>query len=114
MSIVDRLVQLKAVAVAVIDFIKRHPRASITAAVVLLILGPLLTGSGGGAFFLNLVGLSIIALVVRRIMQANDRRRAAQARQANCRCHCHRQQPAQQQTANQQATQQTQQQGGTP
>ena len=101
MSIVDRLVQLKAVAVTVVGFIKRHPRASIAAGVALLILGPLLTGSGGGAFFLNLVGLGIAALVVRRVMRANDRHKAAQARQANCRCRCHGQQ-------------QTQQQGGTP
>ena len=92
MSIVDRLTQIKTVAVAVVDFIKRHPRASIAAAVALLIAGPLLTGAGGGAFFFNLVGLGIVALVVRRIMRANDRRRAAQARQANCRCRCHRQQ----------------------
>ena len=91
MSIVDTLVQFKAVAVAVVGFIKRHPKASIAAAVALLILGPLLTGSGGGAFFLNLVGLGIAALVVRRIMRAGDRRKAAQARQANCRCRCHRQ-----------------------
>ena len=98
MSIGDRLVQFKAVAVAVIGSIKRHPRASIAVAVALVILGPLLTGSGGGAFFLNLVGLGIAALVVRRILRANDRRRPVQARQANCRCHCHRQQ----QTANQQ------------
>ena len=104
MSIRDRLVQLKTVAVAVIGFIRRHPRASIAAAVALLILGPLLTGSGGGAFFLNLVGLGIAALVVRRIMRANNRHKAAQARQANCRCHCH----LQRNTANQQ------QQGGTP
>ena len=108
MRIIDRLVQLRAVAVAVVGFIKRHPRASIAAAVALVILAPLLTGSGGGAFFLNLVGLGIAALVARRIMRANDRRKAAQARHANCRCHCHRQQPARQQTANQQA------QGGTP
>ena len=92
MSIGDRLVQLKAAAVAVVGFIKRHPRASVAAVVALLILGPLLTGSGGGAFFLNLVGLGIAALVVRRVMRAGNRRRAAQARQANCRCHCHRQQ----------------------
>ena len=98
MSIVDRLVQIKAVAVAVIGFIRRHPRASIAAAVALVILGPLLTGSGGVAFFLNLVGLGIAALVVRRVMRANDQRKAVQARQANCRCNCHRQQ----QTANQQ------------
>ena len=98
MSIVDRLVQLKAVAVAVIGFIRRHPRASIAAAVALVILGPLLTGSGGGAFFLNLFGLAIAALVVRRIMRAGHRRNAAQASQANCRCNCHRQQ----QTANRQ------------
>jgi len=72
--------------------------------VALLILGPLLTGSGGGAFFLNLVGLGVAALVVRRIMRANNRHKAAQARHPNCRCHCHRQHN----TANQQ------QQGGTP
>ena len=94
MSIVDRLVQFKAVAVAVVSFIRRHPRASIAAAVALVILGPLLTGSGGGAFFLNLFGLAIAALVVRRIMRANHRRNAAQSRQANCRCNCHRQQQA--------------------
>ena len=101
MSIRDRLVQLKAVAAAVVGFIRRHPRASIAAAVALVILGPLLTGSGGGAFFLNLVGLGIAALVARRVMRANNRRNAAQTRQANCRCRCHGQQ-------------QTQQQGGTP
>ena len=104
MCIKDWVSQLKAVAVAVTGFIKRHPRASIAVAVAMLILGPLFTGSGGGAFFLNLVGLGIAALVARRIMRANDRRKAAQARQANCRCRCH----GQQQTANQQ------QQGGTP
>ena len=108
MRIVDTLAQLKAAVVAAVGFIKRHPRVSIAAAVALVILGPLLAGSGGGAFFLNLVGLGIAALVVRRIMRANDRRKAARARQANCRCGCHRQQPAQQQAANQQA------QGGTP
>ena len=83
---------------------KRHKRASIAAAVALVILGPLLTGSGGGAFFVNLVGLGIAALAVRRIMRANDRRRAAQARQNSCRCRCH----GRQQTTTQQ------QQGGTP
>ena len=102
MSISDRLVQFKDFAVKVVEFIRRHPKASIAAGVGLLILGPLLTGSGGGAFFLNLAGLGIVALVVRRIVRANDRRRAAQARQANCRCHCHRQQPGRQQTANRQ------------
>ena len=96
------------VAVRVVGFIKRHKRASIAVAVALVILGPLLTGSGGGAFFLNLVGLGIAALVVRRVMRAGNQRKAAQARQANCRCHCHRQQPGQPQTANQQS------QGGAP
>ena len=108
MRIKDRLVQLKATAVSVVGFIKRHKRASIAVAVTLLIAGPLLTGTGGETFFLNLVGLGIVALVVRRIMRANERRQAAQARQANCRCHCHRNQRRQQQTATQQ------QQGGAP
>ena len=101
MRINERFSQIKAVVVTVVGFIKRHKRASIAVAVALLIAGPLLTGTGGETFFLNLVGLGIVALVVRRIMRANERRRAAQARQANCRCRCHRQQ-------------QTQQQGGTP
>ena len=111
MGIKEWFTQIKAVAVKVFGFIKRHKRASIAVAVALLIAGPLLTGTGGETFFLNLPGLGIIALVVQRIMRANDRRQAAQARQANCRCHCHRQQQRKSQPA-QQATQQ--QQGGTP
>ena len=103
MTIKERINQFKAVAVAVGGFIKRHKRASIGVAVALLIAGPLLTGTGGEAFFLNLGGLGIIALVVRRIVRANDRK---QARQANCRCHCHRNQRRQQTN--------TQQQGGNP
>ena len=105
MGIKDRLVQLKAAAVSVVGFIKRHKRASIAVAVTLLIAGPLLTGTGGETFFLNLLGLGVIALVVRRIVRANERK---QARQANCRCHCHRNQRRQHQTATQQ------QHGGTP
>ena len=105
MRIKDRLVQLKAAAFSVVGFIKRHKRASIAVAVTLLIAGPLLTGTGGETFLLNLVGLGVIALVVRRIVRANEKK---QARQANCRCHCHRNQRRQQQTATQQ------QQGGTP
>ena len=101
MRIRDRFVQTKAVAVAVVGFIRRHKRLSIAVGVALLIAGPLLTGTGGETFVFNLIGLGIVALVVRRIVRANERRRAAQVRQANCRCRCHRQQ-------------QTQQQGGTP
>ena len=96
MRINERFTQIKAVVVTVVGFIKRHKRASIAVAVALLIAGPLLTGTGGETFFLNLVGLGIVALVVRRIMRANERRQAAQARQANCRCRCHRQQQTQQ------------------
>ena len=108
MSIAERFIQVRNFAVKVVEFIKRHPRASIAVGVALLILGPLLTGTGGEAFVLNLIGLGVVALVVRRIVRANERRQAAQARQASCRCRCHRQQPAQQQAENQQA------QGGTP
>ena len=108
MSIAERFIQVRDFAARVVQFVRRHPRASIAVAVGLLIPAPLLTGSGGEAFFLNLIGLGIVALVVRRIMLANGRRQAAQARQANCRCRCHRQQQGQQQAANQQA------QGGTP
>ena len=96
MRIRERFTQIKAVAVAVVGFVKRHKRASIAVALALLIAGPLLTGTGGETFFLNLIGLGIVALVVRRIVRANERRQAAQARQANCRCRCHRQQQTQQ------------------
>ena len=77
-------------------FCWRHKRFTLAAVVALLILAPLLTGSGGGAFFLNLVGLGIAALVVRRIVRGNNRK------QSNCRCNCQRQRSN------------TQQQGGTP
>ena len=77
-------------------FCWRHKRLTLALAVGLLIVLPLLTGSGGGTFFLNLLGLGIAALVVRRIVQAGHRNRT------NCRCNCNRR------NAN------TQQQGGTP
>ena len=97
MRIRERFTQIKAVGgKRRVGFIKRHKRASIAVAVALLIAGPLLTGTGGETFFLNLIGLGIVALVVRRIVRANERRQAARARQANCRCRCHRQQQTQQ------------------
>ena len=77
-------------------FCWRHKRLTLAAVVALLILGPLLTGAGGGAFFLNLIGLGIAALVVRRIVQGG------RGRQAHCRCNCQRQRSY------------TQQQGGNP
>ena len=77
-------------------FCWRHKRLTLALAVGLLIVLPLLTGSGGGTFFLNLIGLGIAALVVRRVVQAGNRNRT------NCRCNCNRR------NAN------TQQQGGTP
>ena len=61
-------------------FCWRHKRLTLALAVGLLIVLPLLTGSGGGTFFLNLVGLGIAALVVRRIGQAANRCKAASAR----------------------------------
>ncbi len=97
----ERFNQGKTFTLKVFGFIRRHKRASIAVAVALLIAGPLLTGTGGEAFALNLVGLGIIALVVRRIVRASDRRQAAKSRQANCRCNCHGRQPQQQQAANQ-------------
>ena len=103
MKSVENIVRLARLAVPVGRFFWRRKRLTLALAAGLLILGPLLTGTGGGAFFLNLVGLGIAALVVRRIVQANNRKQAARARQANCRCRCHRGQ----QTAKQQL-------GGTP
>ena len=92
----ERFNQGKTFTLKVFGFIRRHKRVSIAVAVAMLIAGPLLTGTGGETFFLNLVGLGIVALVVRRIVRANERRQAAQARQANCRCRCHRQLQTQQ------------------
>ena len=77
-------------------FCWRHKRLTLALAVGLLIVLPLLTGSGGGTFFLNLLGLGIAALVVRRIVQVGKGKRAG------CRCNCKRR------NAN------TQQQGGKP
>ncbi len=61
-------------------FLWRHKRLTMALAVGLLIVAPLLTGSAGGVFFLNLIGLGIAALMVRRIVQAANRRKAASAR----------------------------------
>ncbi len=87
-----------AAAVKAVRFCWRHKRLTLALAVGLLIVLPLLTGSGGGTFFLNLLGLGIAALVVRRIVQAGNRNRT------NCRCNCR----CNRRNAN------TQQQGGTP
>ena len=76
-------------------FCWRHKRPTLALAVGLLIVAPLSTGSGGGTFFLNLLGLGIASLVVRRIVQAGK------GRQAGCRCNCNRRDAS------------TQQQGGT-
>ena len=68
------------VALKIGRFCWRHQRLTLALAVGLLIVAPLLTGSGGGTFFLNLLGLGIAALVVRRIVQAANRRKAAPGR----------------------------------
>ena len=68
-------------------FCWRHKRLTLALAVGLLIVLPLLTGSGGGTFVLNLLGLGVAALVVRRIVQSGNRKQ-----QANCRCNCQRRQ----------------------
>lgn len=77
-------------------FCWRHKRLTLAAVVALLIIAPLLTGSGVGVFFLNLVGLGVAALAVRRIFGGGNRKRS------NCRCNCGRQ------------TTQPKQQGGNP
>ena len=73
---------------------------TVAGGIALLIAGPLLTNSGGESCLVNLVsrtgqapaGLDIIPLVVRGIVQSNDRRRA------NRRCYW--EQPRRRQTAN--------------
>ncbi len=71
-------------------FLWRHKRLTLALAVGLLIVVPLLNSSGGGTFFLNLLGLGIAALVVRRIVQAGK------GRPAGCRCNCNRRNSRQQ------------------
>ena len=91
MKSVENIVRLASLTARVGRFLWRHKRLTLALAVGLLMVAPLLTGSGGGTFFVNLIGLGIAALVVRRIVQAGKKRQTAQARQANCRCRCHRQ-----------------------
>ena len=74
------VMQTISAAVQVGRFPWRHQRLTLALAVGLLILAPLLTGSGGGTFFLNVLGLGIAALAVRRIVQAGNRRKTATAR----------------------------------
>ena len=96
MATKDRLEHFETRAISVGRFIRRHQRLILALAVGLLIVAPLLTGSGGGSFFLNLLGLAVAALVVRRLTGAG------RDKQARCRCHCRRRKAH------------TQRQGGTP
>ena len=96
MATKDRLEHFEIRAISVSRFIRRHQRLILALAVGLLIVAPLLTGSGGGSFFLNLFGLAVAALVVRRLTGAGRGRRAPG------RCHCRRRKAH------------TQRQGGTP
>ena len=82
MGIKGRFTQFKSVAVKVIGFIKRHKRASMATGVALLIAGPLLTGTSGETFFLNLVGLGVGALLVRRFTRPRGQRRTAAQQKA--------------------------------
>ena len=95
MTSVQRTLRLATLTARVGRFFWRHKRLTLALVAALLIAGPLLTGTGGGAFSLNLVGLGIAALVVRRIVGAGNKKQAAQA---NCRCRCHRQPPQQRTT----------------
>ena len=61
-------------------FLWRHKRLTLPLAVGLLIVALLLTGAGFGTIVLNLAGLGIVALVVRRIVQARKHFKAALAR----------------------------------
>ncbi len=54
MKSVQRTLRLARLTVGVGRFCWRHKRLTLALAVALLIVGPLLTGTGGGAFFLNL------------------------------------------------------------
>ena len=65
MAITEPFNQLSAAAVSVVRFIGGRKRLSISMAAVLLITGPLLTGTGGETFVLNLTGLGIVAQAVR-------------------------------------------------
>ena len=61
-----RFTHEKTVAVKVAGSVKRRWRASIVVTAGLLILGPLLTGGGGEAFFLKALGLGIGLMALRR------------------------------------------------
>ena len=89
MTSVQRTLRLATLTARIGWFFWRHKRLTLALAVALLIAAPLLTGTGGEVFFLNLVGLGIAALVARRIVKASGQKK--RAAQVNCRCRCHRQ-----------------------
>ena len=67
MNVMERVAQVKGVAVKVAGFVTRHRRVSIAVTAALLLTGPLATG-GGAAFFLNAIGLGIGLMALRRFM----------------------------------------------
>ena len=75
MDIKEPVTKVRNIAASLGGFIRRHHRASIAAVVGLVIIGPLLTGVGGEAFFLNLVGLGIGSLLVWGSTRSGGQRR---------------------------------------
>ena len=64
----ERVGRVRAVAVGLGGFIGRHKRVSIAVVVTLSLAEPLLLTDDGGLFVLNLVGLGIGALLLRRFL----------------------------------------------
>ena len=58
---------------------RRHKRRTLAAGVALLLVTPLLTGSGVDAFTVNALALGYGALLLRRFMSTRNRKQAIQA-----------------------------------
>ncbi len=75
MHVMERVAQIKSVAVGFGAFIGRHKRLTVAIAVVLLLAGLLLLTGDGELVVLNAVGLGIGLLLIRRFMRRRLARR---------------------------------------
>ena len=79
MHIKERVPQVLAAVAGTGRAIRRHRRRTVATGAALLLVAPLLTGSGVDGFAVNALGLAVGALMLRRFMGARNRKQAIQA-----------------------------------
>ena len=79
MHIKERVPRVLAAVAGTARAMRRHKRRTLAAGVALLLVTPLLTGSGVDAFTVNALALGVGALMLRRFMIATNRKQAIQA-----------------------------------